>query len=562
MHVSKLSETYLIAKVNLGDGNYIKLTNLPGYRKFLPDRTVKFKPTGANIAYILEHWPEVNWSVEARPFFQAYMETQAELEAGRQAKLDFSPTNDEFSYKTQPYEHQRRALHLSKDKANYALFMEQGTGKTKVIIDNAGYLFTNGKIDMMVVIAPNGVHENWAVNELPKHAAYEYVAYVHSTKNTKKTREALDNVLSSKCLKVVLINVEGFTANKAKDLLDSCLKNFNCMLVIDESSRIKNPSAKRTRYLISRADQVPFKRILSGTPVTNGIENLYSQFLFLDQMILGFNTYTTFKHRYCIIRAVTYGEMIVGYQNEAELIEKLEGCSFRVLKSECLDLPEKIYKRHPVQLSPNQRKVYDDLVQESLAEFEGEEITADLAIVKLLRLQQVVCGWFPTNKKLRPTLLPLDDVNPRIKALQTILEDVEGKVIIWCRFVADLEQIYATLRHGIKGQAILYRRVIEDVNRFQNDPEIKYFIANPAMGGLGLTLTAAETVIYYSNSFDLEHRLQSEDRSHRIGTKKNVVYVDIQAQGTVDGKIITALRNKKHVADAILQDPTTFFLGE
>ncbi|KKL79805.1 hypothetical protein LCGC14_2011150, partial [marine sediment metagenome] len=249
-------------------------------------------------------------------------------------------------------------------------------------------------------------------------------------------------------------------------------------------------------------------------------------------------------------------------KNEAELIEKLEGCSFRVLKSECLDLPEKIYKRHPVQLSPNQRKVYDDLVQESLAEFEGEEITADLAIVKLLRLQQVVCGWFPANKKLRPTLLPLDDVNPRIKALQTILEDVEGKVIIWCRFVADLEQIYATLRHGIKGQAILYRRVIEDVNRFQNDPEIKYFIANPAMGGLGLTLTAAETVVYYSNSFDLEHRLQSEDRSHRIGTKKNVVYVDIQAQGTVDGKIITALRNKKHVADAILQDPTTFFLGE
>ena len=552
--ITKFDSRHLLASVKLTGGNFQLMSSFPGYSKW-EGRSKRFRITSANIEHILINWPDADWG-ECEGHRQKYhdmKEEEAQNIIGKSAPL---PSDDPFPYKTQPYDHQRRAFHISRDKKSYALFMEQGTGKTKVIIDTAAYLHSNGQLDTLIIIGPNGVHANWVVNEIPKHMPehVEYRMVAYSSNLTKKKKSDIDEVYDYvDGLRIIAINVEGFASSKAKLVLEGFLKLGRCMLVIDESSRIKTPSAKRTKYLIKT--KAAYKRTMTGTPITKGVENLYSQFLFLDKDILGFDTYTTFKSRYCnIIKTDNGGEMIVGYRNEDEIAKKIEGHSFRVLKSECLDLPEKIYKKMPVELSLKQRSMYDDLLDECMIEIEEGVMTVDLAIVKLLRLQQIICGWFKPDEGKE--VVPIEPANSRIQALKAVLSDVEGKVIIWARFIADLRLIKKTLPNSI-----LYSGDIEQANEFQDNDEVTYFIANPASAGLGLTLTAAETSVYYSNSFDLEHRMQSEDRNHRIGTKNNVNYIDLITAGTVDVKIVQALRSKKLVSDRILQDPYDFFMN-
>tara|TARA_R100001591_G_C4338294_1_gene179986 strand:+ start:28 stop:822 length:795 start_codon:yes stop_codon:yes gene_type:complete len=251
---------------------------------------------------------------------------------------------------------------------------------------------------------------------------------------------------------------------------------------------------------------------------------------------------------------------IVSYQNVDELTRNIEGHSFRVLKKDCLDLPSKIYQRYPVELSVKQRKVYDKLKKDFVTELGNAKIKAPEAITRLLRLQQIVCGWFPSDDDI----IKIEDNNPRLSALLDILSEIDSKVIIWARFRADIMAI----EHALGDLAVAYHGNVSNdarevaVDRFQNDPKIKYFIGQPQSGGIGLTLTAADYAIYYSNSFDLETRLQSEDRCHRIGTKNNVTYIDIESPKTIDTKIIKALRDKKKLADIVTKDPMSIFLEE
>jgi SNF2 family DNA or RNA helicase len=250
---------------------------------------------------------------------------------------------------------------------------------------------------------------------------------------------------------------------------------------------------------------------------------------------------------------------IVSYQNIDELTKNIEGHSFRVLKKDCLDLPKKIYQRYVIDLTPEQSKVYNSLKKEFITELQGQTLSAPEAITRFLRLQQITCNWFPTEEGIEK----INVVNPRLTALTNILGEIQSKVIIWARFKADIKAIERELGDS----AVSYHGDVSTddrelaVNKFQNDPNIKYFIGQPQSGGIGLTLTAADYAIYYSNSFDLETRLQSEDRCHRIGTTNNVTYIDIETKGTIDSKIISALRDKKNLADAITKDPRSVFLN-
>jgi SNF2 family DNA or RNA helicase len=249
-----------------------------------------------------------------------------------------------------------------------------------------------------------------------------------------------------------------------------------------------------------------------------------------------------------------------GYQNTDELVRSIDSHSFRVLKKDCLDLPDKIYQRHYVDMSEKQRKLYTTMKKSFIAELGGETIEAPEAITRLLRMQQILCGWFPTEDGIEA----IDDKNPRIEALKDILSGINSKTIIWARFRADIKVIEKLLGD----QAVSYHGDVSPgarvyaIERFQNDPKIRYFVGTPQAGGTGITLTAAEYAIYYSNSFDLEQRLQSEDRCHRIGTKTNVTYIDIECQKSIDSKIIKALRDKKSIADMITKDPMSIFLEE
>lgn len=485
-----------------------------------------------------------------------------------------------YQYKTVPFEHQKEAFDLSCDKEFFALLMEQGTGKTKVTIDTAAYLWSQGRIDALLVIAPNGVHRNWIRNEIPIHLP-DYVEYkaawwVSSPK--KAEREALDALWESgHQMRVLCMNVEAFTTAKGKDYARKFLNSFKVMMVVDESSRIKTPGAQRTKTITALGKHAAYRRILTGTPVTQSPFDIYAQFKFLDDNILGTTSYYAFKARYAefldssnrlvqdIARRTGRIPQIVAtdrngkpvYKNLDELHQLIKGNSFRVLKSECLDLPEKLYQRRYVELNTEQKRIYESFKKNLIAVC-GEdvmEITHKLTL--LLRLQQVVCGYFPLDDGFKE----IPGGNPRLDALLEVVEETTGKIIIWSRFVADIERITLELNkiYG-DGSAVSYYGKMDGDERmfalesFQSG-DARFFIGQPHSGGIGLTLTAATTVVYYSNDFSLETRLQSEDRAHRIGQTKNVTYIDIEAVDTMDSAVINALRSKKNIADLITGDP-------
>ena len=551
---------YLVIKSKLVGDTFEKLSTLPGFKKWV-GRDLLFDPTGANIDRIRKYFPEAEWDESASPALDQYISNLKEMEANIQMKKAELPSNDDYDFKTKPFDHQRKAFYMSRDKKAFALLMEQGTGKTKVIIDNAAYLYAKGEITSIVVIAPNGVHRNW-LKEIDIHMPDWCIrnSFYYSSGMNKKRIEEYDAVLgSSECLKIFTFNVEAFTSPKAIYYMQKILVSNKVMLVVDESSRIKRPGAKRTKIITKFGKQADFKRIMTGTPVTKGPEDVFSQLKFLDPQILGYDSFYSFRARYCVMGGFE-NKQIISYQNIDELTRNIEGHSFRVLKKDCLDLPAKIYQRHYVEMTAKQSKLYQTMKKSFVAELEGNMIEAPEAITRLLRLQQILCGWFPSEG----SVTQIDDKNPRIEALKEILSDIDSKVIIWARFKADLraiERALGDLAVSYHGDVTSDAREVA-VDRFQNDPTIRYFIGQPQSGGIGLTLTAADYAIYYSNSFDLEQRMQSEDRCHRIGTKNNVTYIDIETRKSVDSKIIKALREKKNLADVITKDPISLFMSE
>jgi SNF2 family DNA or RNA helicase len=551
---------YCVIKSKLDGDTFEKLSSLPGFKRWI-GRDLLFDPTGANIERINKFFPNAEWDDSAAPSLEKYIDNLKAMEETLKIKEAELPTNDDYNFKTKPFDHQRKAFYMSRDKKSFALLMEQGTGKTKVIIDNASYLYSQGKITSLVVIAPNGVHRNW-LREINTHMPEWCLnkSFYYSSNMTKARIAEFDEVYTAEnCLKIFTFNVEAFTSPKAIYYMNKILLANKVMLVVDESSRIKRPGAKRTKIITKFSKQADYKRIMTGTPVTKGAEDVYSQFRFLDSQILGYDSFYSFKARYCIMGGFE-NRQVVSYQNIEELTRNIEGHSFRVLKKDCLDLPDKIYQRHYVEMTPKQKQIYQNLKKSFVAELEGQTIEAPEAITRLLRLQQILCGWFPGEEGVEK----IEDKNPRIEALKDILSDIDSKVIIWARFKADLraiERALGDLAVSYHGDVTTDAREVA-VDRFQNDPKIKYFIGQPQSGGIGLTLTAADYAIYYSNSFDLEQRMQSEDRCHRIGTKNNVTYIDIETRGSVDTKIIKALRSKKNIADIITKDPASIFMEE
>ena len=553
-------DRYCLLTVPNLDTNKMEILNtLPSYKRWI-GRDLLFQPTSASLGRLHKFFPDIEWDDEVVHHLDHYIETLKTAEEIRNKKEN-TPETDDFIFKTEPFEHQRKTFYLSRDQKVFALLMEQGTGKTKVVIDNSAYLYSKGEIQSLVVIAPNGVHRNWireVETHLPDWCKYE-ITYYRSGMNKKET-EAFVNVLNSRdCLKIFTFNVEAFTSPSAINWMERILLSNEVMLVVDESTRIKTPGAKRTKLITKFGKQAKYKRKLTGTPITKNAADVYAQFKFLDPQILGYDSFYSFRNQYCVLGGFE-GRQIIAYKNLDELSRNVEGHSFRVLKKDCLDLPPKIYQRHFVQMSERQKKMYGTMKRGFIAELEGNLIEAPEAITRLLRLQQILCGWFPTENE---RVQPIDEKNPRIEALKEILEGIEGKAIIWARFRADIraiERLLGDLAVSYHGGVDSDAREVA-IDRFQKG-DAKYFIGTPQAGGTGITLTAAEYVIYYSNSFDLEQRLQSEDRAHRISQTKNVTYIDIECQKSIDSKIIKALRDKKNIADIITKDPISIFLEE
>jgi SNF2 family DNA or RNA helicase len=468
-----------------------------------------------------------------------------------------------YEYKTKPYQHQDDVLKRCWNKVNWAFLMEMGTGKSKVCIDNAAILYEKGEIDTLIVIAPKGVYRNWANQEIPAHLPdrIKNNVVVWNPAKTKSNKLILNEILKpSEDLRVFLMNVEALSTDKGKRYLESLLKASKALLAVDESTAIKSPKARRTKALIKIGKFAKYRRILTGFPVTQSPLDLWAQCNFMDENLLGDcgNNYFQFQYRYSIMKKRTVGShsfnLVVGYRNLEDLSALLKTFSSRITKDECLDLPEKVYTQRSVTLTSEQKRIYSEIKEFALANINDVEfMTAPNIMTQLLRMQQVLSGH---TKSDYGELIEIED--NRLKELMQCLEEMDGKSIIWSRFRYDVQRITKELNkaYGL-GSAVDYfgdtsdEARVEAVERFQNG-DAKFFVGNPQTGGYGLTLTAAQNVIYFSNSFDLAVRMQSEDRAHRIGQRNTVTYVDLISEGTIDEKIVKALRGKMDVASQVM----------
>lgn len=458
-----------------------------------------------------------------------------------------------YKFKTKPYDHQIKALQESWNKKEYAWFMEMGTGKTKVAIDNIGILNQQNFIDTAIIVAPKSVYLNWE-DEIANHLADEVPYSIYSWNKSKKN-------IDSKKLKVYLINTEALSHKSGVTFVkDILIKNPKNIFVIDESTAIKNQSALRTKSILKLSQLALYKRILTGSPVTKSPLDLYTQCAFLSPELLGFSSFYSFRARYAVMDAVHVGNQRYihvpkYYVNLDELNSKLRTFSYRVRKDECLDLPEKIKQLRTIQLTIEQRNVYNNLKEKAIAIMQDESVSFTVKLVELLRLHQITNGFLKTDEG---NIKEFKD-NPKMDELLNILEQIEGKAIIWANYVHNIESITSKLIdiYGKNSVVNIYGDVDavkrkEAVHRFQNDPECKFFVGNPSTGGFGLTLTAASYVIYFSNNYNYEVRIQSEDRAHRIGQSKNVTYIDIVAKDSVDFHIMKALQNKLQISNKTL----------
>jgi len=466
-----------------------------------------------------------------------------------------------YKFKTKPYGHQLTALEKSWNRETYAYFMEMGTGKTKVLIDNIAMLYDRGKIDGALIISPKGVMGTWYTQELPAHLPnhIENVSVLWQANITKSQSHKLGNLFKTdERLHILIMNVEALSTQKGLNFAGKFLLSHKTLMCIDESTTIKNPKAKRTKNIISLAPRAQYRRILTGSPVTKNPLDLYSQCEFLNEEHLDFTSYYAFRNRYAEMKTLHIAgrsiQVVSHFKNLDELSEQLKTFSYRVLKEECLDLPPKIYIKREIELSPEQKKVYKQMKEEALATLNGKQITTMTVLTQLMRLQQITCGHFVADDGTTQEIK-----SNRLNELMDILDEVEGKAIIWAHWQRDIQSIVKEIKkvHGPRSVVDYYGLTTQEARetnrkRLQEDDTCRFLVGTPQTGGYGITLTAANTVIYYSNGYDLEKRLQSEDRAHRIGQHKPVTYVDIIAEKTVDEKIVKALRDKISIASQIL----------
>ena len=491
--------------------------------------------------------------------------------------------NDHKLYKTAPMQQQVEALRRLKGKQAYALFMEQGTGKTWCILNWAAQLWADGKIEAVLVFAPNGVQDQWIDDQIPAHMPdwCDYVARSWSATMGKKQTQDFDRFMHSetRALKILTINWEALGHKRMLAVIDEFLKlHPRCMGVADESDMIKNPAAKRTKALLWRRRLFSHRVILSGTPAAQSPFDMWAPMNWLDPSILG-HSFVTFKATYAQMVDATdplmfairskigtrYLPQIVAkddhgrpmYRNLDRLQQIVSAHSYRVLKADCLDLPDKVYCRRYVELSGKQRLIYNEAVATLRIEWERADGNPAMSIATKLtilgRLQQIVGGFTPDAMPIHAD--PGD--NPKLAALvETVL--LQPNAIIWAHYVAEIEMLVDVLSEY--GEVVAY---YGDVARGQRRKavadfrtgEARFFVGNQQAGGVGLNLAVSSFMHYFSNAFPLRTRLQSEDRAHRHGMPDaKLTLYDYEAKGTIDRKIINTLRNRLSIADAVMGD--------
>lgn len=473
----------------------------------------------------------------------------------------------DYKFKTAPMEHQLEGFEAMRGREQYGLLMEQGTGKSKLLIDRVSYLFQHGSVNGWVIICPKSICRNWTEKEIPIHmpdGIQRKVAIYQSGMGVKQEQQVISLFkIEPLTLHILCTNTDTLATDRGKKVLQTFLKGHKAVLSIDESSSIKNHKAKRSKVALKLAPLASYRYILNGTPVPNGPMDVFSQFEFLKPGLLGHSSWFSFRARYGIIKKVFVSthsfDKIVGYQRLPELEATIKQHSFRKLKSECLDLPPKIYMPpRLVDLSDAQRQLYTQLKEEAFAELSAmDSVSAPLVLTRFLRMRQVLCNWVKTDEGEE---VRVGDKNPRLEDLLEVMAQASGKALVWCTFTRPLLELTQQLQKEVGPTASFYggtdailRHSL--VERFQ-DPkdELRFLVMQPSTGGKGLTLTQAQDLAYYNNDWSLEVREQSEDRPHRKGLEHPVTYTDFVAPGTLDEHLLELLKSKKDLAQAVTGD--------
>lgn len=490
-------------------------------------------------------------------------------------------TVDGYTFKTPPYAHQLAMWKTTRDKREWAIFAEMGTGKSKVVIDTAAWLWQQGRIDSLAIVAPKGGYHLWEKNEIPRHLPDSVPPAVGRWKAGAGKRHTahLEQLLllhDKFLLPIAILNTEAFSVSapktsRALDWAHAFLDGRESMVVVDESTAIKRHNSQRTKQITAFGRRASYRRILAGNPAANSPLDLYGQLEFLQAGYSGARSYFAFRGAYAHLRQMPFGpqgkliQQVVGFKNQDRLQRMLAARTTIIKKEECLDLPPKQYTTRLVDLTKQQSMYYKNLKEVGLLLLENQSlVTAPLVITQTLRLQQLLCGHLVTDEGETITI----PNNPRDRVLLEVLQEAT-KAIVWVPFRPAVETVFEAIEKEFgKGSCVTYyggtstadRERAEELFQEEASP-VRFFVATPQTAGRGLTLTAADTVVFYSNLYDAELREQAEDRAHRAGQTKSVTYVDLIAPNTVDEKIREALLSKQAISEAITPSNWREWLG-
>lgn len=466
-----------------------------------------------------------------------------------------------YKFKTEPFPHQLDALHKTYGLNTSALFMDMRTGKTKVEIDKYCALRMEDKVNRVLLICPLSIRKNW-LRELATHAPFEVDAHLLDT-GKPKAFERWNTTKSD--FKWLLVGVESLAAGSAAKYAEAfLLLSAKSACVVDESSKIKNHSANRTKACISLGRKAEYRDIMTGTPIANGPLDLYAQFEFLEPDIIGVGDYYSFRNRYAVMGGYDNKE-IVGYQNLDELIEIVSPFVFQVRQKDVMRIPDKIKITRTVQLNPEQTRLYKDMKRTKSVRSGSDALTVQNALEHMLRMQEITSGVVSydnpnrkSDKDPKFVRKVIGGENPKIKELIDITKEYVGPTIVWCVYTPEIFMVVEALRgeYGHDQVVEIHGGVGEDdrdlnVNvKFQGG-NARFIVGNAATGGMGLTMSIAEVMVYMSNTFNMIDRDQSEERSTGPQKKKGVVIIDVVAENTVDEVVCEALEEKKDVSEYV-----------
>jgi SNF2 family DNA or RNA helicase len=473
------------------------------------------------------------------------------------------------------YKHQEEGLRQSDGKKNFALFGEMGVGKSVMLLADAERSYNRQEIDCLFILAPKGVYRNWEEKEIPTHLSIPHQIFTWSSTLTERQAGKLTDYLfrDSYKLKIVLLNIEALISKRVLKLAMDVVSKYRTMLAVDESTLIKNGKSHRTKVTLELGKDAAFKRILTGSPITKNPYDLYSQALFLDASLLGFPSFLAYKHYYSVIEKGYTKQMvmrydpelkksvvvpltfdkIIEYKNLEHLSNRVKRFSYRVLKKDCLDLPDKVYMTRDVELTPEQTKAYNEMQSMWIMEVEQGSVTASISLVRSLKLHQILCGHVTNDDKVT-----LEIPSKRVDALMELLEECQDqKIIIFAKYRQDVVNIRKALDDKYGANATVeFHGLVSDKERaiskerIMQDDTCHFFLASKA-ACRGITLTACTLIVMYSYDYDYEAWAQAEDRVHRIGMTSCTI-VRMKAPGTIDDVILASHESKQAIAEQII----------